>query len=166
MEVRRSVIAWSLGIGAWVVVEVVVVDDVVVVVVLVVLVVVLLEVVLVVVLVVEVVLVVVVVVVLVVVLDVVLLVVVLLELEVVSRQAVASGKSPMNSSLWLSELPEKLSNMMLPFIWLYVVLAAANGARTEPYIAVVLFDQVNAWGKFHRICLAFSLVAAMPLRKI
>lgn len=58
--------------------------------------------------------------------------VVLLVLLVVKRQAVGSGSVPVNSSLWLSELPVKESNIILPFIWLYVVLAAAYGARTEP----------------------------------
>ena len=59
-------------------------------------------------------------------------VVLLVVLLVVKRQAVGSGSVPVNSSLWLSELPVKESNIILPFIWLYVVLAAAYGARTEP----------------------------------
>ena len=64
--------------------------------------------------------------------EVVVLLVVLVVLLVVKRQAVGSGSVPVNSSLWLSELPVKESNIILPFIWLYVVLAAAYGARTEP----------------------------------
>ena len=124
MEASKSVMACSRGTGAWVVVvEVVVLDVVVVVVVVVLVVVVLVVVVLVVVLVVVVLVVVLVVVVLVVVLVVVVLVVVLLVvvvvlvvvvlvvvvlvvLDVVNRQAVASGSSPRNSSLWLSAFPE------------------------------------------------------------
>ena len=65
----------------------------------------------------------------------VLVVVLVLELVVVlvvSRQAVASGSSPINNSLGLSALPEKRSKMILPLIWLNVVLAAAKGASTEP----------------------------------
>lgn len=153
---KRSVMAWLRGMGAAVVVEVVLVVEVVVVVLVVVEVVVLLVVLVVVevvvlllvVLVVEVVLLVVVLVVEEVVLEVlvVVLVVLLVVVDVVevvevvlvvvlvvgTRQPRGSGSAPSNNSLWLSALPEKLSKMMLPLIWLKVVAAAAKGARTEP----------------------------------
>ena len=68
----------------------------------------------------------------VVVLDVVLVVVLAVVELVVKRQTVGSGSSPINNSLWLSALPLNVSKIILPFIWLNVVLAVANGARTEP----------------------------------